>query len=476
MKKKLKVLIAASEAAPFVKTGGLGDVIGALPQALKKAGAEVAVVLPLYETVSAHWRSEMTFLGNFNLTLAWRNLYCGVYELRSNGVTWYFIDNEYYFLRKNLYGHFDDGERFAYFSQAVLASLPLTGFAPDIIHCNDWQTALVPAYLRLNYSGELYDRISTVFTIHNIEYQGRYSDDTLVDVFGIDRRYFDSGLIESDHDVNLLKAGIVLSDRVTTVSPTYAREICEDPAKGHGLEGILNAERGKLDGIINGIDTVLNNPADDKRLWKKYTSPDGKAENKKKIRAMLGLPDCDAPLIAMVSRLVDHKGFGIVADALPRLLDRPVQIAVLGTGDWQYEQLFRDYAQRYPGKVSAQITFDSDLATKLYAASDMFLMPSLSEPCGLSQLIAMRYGSVPIVRHTGGLADTVTEGMKGTGFVFNDATANDLLDAVDRALTCWADQKSWAILAERAMSCDFGWEPSAAKYMEVYRKAIDCHR
>ncbi|MFR4335306.1 MAG: glycogen synthase [Lawsonibacter sp.] len=427
----MKILFAASEAVPFIKTGGLADVAGSLPKALAQAGHEVKVILPLYEGIGDQWRSQMTFLKYFNVTLSWRQVYCGLFQLEREGVTYWFVDNEYYFKRWQIYGHFDDCERFAYFSRAVVETPGQLDWSPDIIHCNDWQTALIPVYLLEDkYRTPQLNHVKTVFTIHNVEYQGRYGDQVLEDVIGLGRNYFNEGMLAHQGDVNLMKGAIMASTYVTTVSPTYAQEL-RLPFYAHGMDGVINQQSGKLQGILNGIDMALYDPAVMPGLAANFTPAapaKGKTACKLALQRKVGLrEDESAPIIACVSRLVGHKGFSLVTDVLHQIMEMDVQMVVLGTGDWQYEEAFRNAQRQYPGRFSAQITYSGPLSNMIYAGADLFLMPSVSEPCGLSQMIAMRFGTVPIVRETGGLKDTVLPYNKftgeGRGFTFSDVNA-----------------------------------------------------
>lgn len=471
---KKKILFVASEALPYVKTGGLADVAGALPKALCKAGYETRVMIPLYMDISNELRRTMQFVGHCYVTLAWRYQYCGVFQQQYQGVTYYFLDNEYYFKRRGLYGHYDDGERFAFFAKAVLESLRLIDFKPDILHCNDWHTALVPTFLDTFYRGmEECRDLKTVFTIHNIEFQGKYGDGLISDVLGlpVDKR----SLVYFDGCVNYMKGGIECANRVTTVSPTYAREIMT-PFYGYDLQNILSKRQYKLSGIINGIDTVANNPATDTALFANYSleTIQDKALNKRGLQNLLGLPENpDVPMIGMVGRLTHQKGLDLLAGVIERVLNMNLQLVILGTGDWKYENMLRDMQSRYPGKLRAIINFSGDMASKIYAASDLFLMPSKFEPCGLSQMIAMRYGSVPIVRETGGLKDTVipydhTTG-EGVGFTFYSYDKDDLLYAVERAVGLYYDYKNdWVKVRENGMKMDFGWDNIAKQYIDLY--------
>lgn len=470
----MKILYAVSEALPFIATGGLGDVGGSLPVALRKRMAGCRVVLPLYSGIRKEMRDKLKFVTHFTVPVSWRKQYCGVFELNDNGVIYYLLDNQYYFQRDGLYGHYDDAERFAFFSRAALELCGYTGFKPDVIHCNDWQTALIPVYHSLIYAKQPeYANIKTVMTIHNIQYQGIYSKAILGDVFGIGEEHAD--ILTYNGSLNLLKGGIECADRVTTVSPTYAGEIL-DAWYSHGLDSILNARSFKLSGILNGIDTVSYNPETDKDIFVPYSAaqPEGKAENKAALQKMLGLPvKADAPLIGIVSRLVQHKGFDLIKDSLQELLETSgAQLAVLGSGDFEYENFFSRVRDQYPGRLSLNIGFVPELARKIYAGSDIFLMPSKSEPCGLSQMIALRYGSIPVVRETGGLKDSITENADGSGngFVFTGYNAQEMLQALRRALEAYNNKEHWCNLVSRALESDNSWSRSAAEYMRLYRE------
>ena len=476
----MKLFFAASEVAPFIKTGGLADVAGSLPNALAKLGHDVRVILPLYSAIPAMWRRQMTFLKSFHFPLSWRNAYCGLFSLAYQGLTYYFIDNEYYFQREGLYGQFDDGERFAYFSRAVVEVPIQLGWSPDIIHCNDWQTSLVPVYLlEARHREPLLMHTKSVFTIHNIEYQGQFDRNILGDVLGLDESYFREDMLSYYGDVNLVKGAIYAADYITTVSPTYAKEL-QYAFYAHGLEGVIADNYHKFTGILNGIDMEHNNPATDPFLPAPYSAadPSGKAACKAALQEKLGLNvDPDVPIIACISRLVAHKGYELVTAAFPKILEHYVQFVVLGTGDWGIESFFRMAAQEYPGRVSANLMYSAELASQLYAGADLLLMPSISEPCGLSQMIAMRYGTVPIVRLTGGLKDSVpsynpTTGT-GLGFTFGSITPGDLLGAIDRGLEAYeTDRPNWAALMKRGMTTDFSWDQSAAAYEKVYQQVM----
>lgn len=469
-----KILFVTAEAMPYVKTGGLADVAGALPKALNRAGYETRVILPLYLDIPQNMKQTMQFVGHCYVTLAWRYQYCGLFRQEYQGVTYYFVDNEYYFKRHGLYGHYDDGERFAFFSKAVLECLRLMDFEPDVLHCHDWHAALTPVFLDTFYRGmDECRNLKTVFTIHNIEFQGKYGDGMIPDVLGLPADK--NSLVTMDGCVNYMKGGIECANRVTTVSPTYAKEILT-PYFGFGMQNILNRRQYKLQGIINGIDKVLNNPETDPALFENFTLQEfgKKVINKTQLQKLLDLPVAEnVPMIGMVGRLTHQKGLDLLEAVLDRLLAMPIQLVVLGTGDWKYENTLREMQQRYPGKLRAIIGFSSDMASKIYGASDMFLMPSKFEPCGLSQMIAMRYGSVPIVRETGGLKDTVqpydhTTG-EGCGFTFYSYNADDMLYAIERAVGLYYDYKQdWQRVVTNAMEKDFGWDAIAKQYIDMY--------
>lgn len=467
----MKVLIAASEAAPFCKTGGLADVAGSLPRALGAAGVETAVILPLYESVSEDWRRKMEFVKDIRVHLAWREIYCGLFRLTEGGVTWYFVDNEHYFRRTELYGYYDDGERFGFFSRAVAELLPHLDRMPDVVHCNDWQTALIPIYSKV-----LGLPVKTVLTVHNIEYQGRYGPETLEDLFGLPRALYEDGTLEYHGDVCLLKGGLLCADSITTVSPAYAQEL-RHPFYAHGLDGVLSACSHKLRGILNGIDVERYNPETDPSLFKNYSFRRlaGKAGDKKHLQKLLGLrEEARVPLIACVSRLVGHKGMDLIQAVFGRIMELPVQFVLLGRGEWNYEQFFSSMQAQYPGRVSVNILYSESLSSAIYAGADMFLMPSKSEPCGLAQMIAMRYGTVPIVRETGGLKDTVfpagAADERGNGFTFASYNADDMLYVVREAVETYGDETRWKELMKRGMTGDFSWSRSAAEYAEIYRE------
>lgn len=475
-----KILMVSSEAAPFAKTGGLGDVLGALPLALCKNGCDVRVMLPKYGCIDEQYVSQMEFLFYIYVPLGWRSKYCGVFRLKRGGATFYFIDNEYYFGDTCLY-KWNDLERFAFFDKAALETLKMLDFCPDIIHCHDWQAGMIPVLLDAYYKRDsFYSGIKTVFTIHNLKYQGIYSIDAAADFFSLDASYFTDDKLEFYGCVNLLKAGIVYADIVTTVSPSYAEEI-KTPLGGEKLDGLLFARSNSLFGILNGIDYDEYNPAKDEYIFKNYTKSnviEGKKANKTKLQEMLGLPvDGEKVMFGIVSRLVSQKGFDIIKDAMDELMSLDLQLVVLGTGEEKYENMFRNYAWCNPQKVSANITFSNNLAHKIYAASDFFLMPSLFEPCGLSQLISMAYGTLPIVRETGGLKDTVFSyneaDQSGNGFSFYPPYAHDMMFTIRRAIGFFSDKKVHEKLAKRAMEQDFSWKESAKKYEEIYERLIN---
>ncbi len=476
----MKVLYAAAEGNPFVKTGGLADVIGALPKALRKLGADVRVVLPLYAAVPESYRSRMKLTAELEVPVGWRMKYCGIWELALEGVTYYFLDNEDYFKREGLYGYGDDGERFAYFGRAALEMIRHIDFVPDIIHSHDWHAGMVGALLEKHYRhDERYRAIRTVFTIHNLQYQGVFPYEVLGDLLGLDHEHFASGQVEYHGCVNYLKAGLVFSDRVTTVSHSYAEEI-RSPEYGHGLDGELRFLGSKLSGILNGIDEKLYNPAKDPHLFVNYrTNMAKKAMNKLALQRTLGLPEREeVPMIGMVSRMTAQKGFDLVEDGLPSLLMQDdVQVVILGAGDHHYERLLSDYAARWPNQLSVQLKFDEGLARRIYAGSDLFLMPSRFEPCGISQMLAMRYGALPIVRETGGLKDTVIPYNEytgeGNGFSFGPHSTQDMLHIVRLALAYYTLPEHWKQIAKNAFAGDYSWKQSAVRYMELYRSLTD---
>lgn len=477
--KKMQIVFASAECAPFVKTGGLGDVAGSLPAALVRAGAEVIVMVPKYATIKDEYKAQMEHFSDFYVSLGWRNEYCGLEKLEHDGVTYMFIDNERYFARDYPYGFFDDGERFAFFSKAITESLQHlpAGFECDILHCNDWQTALAPVFLREFYQGlPLYDRVKTVFSIHNVAFQGQFSDTVMEDILGVAHIPAAASQLRCDAcSINYMLGALRYADAITTVSPTYANEI-QTPEYGEGLDGVLRERSYALQGILNGIDVAGFDPATDKRIAANYTVEDrsGKAVCKAKLQEELGLEvRDDRPLMVMVTRLTRQKGMDLVMYALDRILAGGVQVAVLGTGDRDYEDGLRYFQDKYPGTMAARIEFDPALSQRMYAAADMFLMPSKFEPCGLSQIIAMRYGTLPIVRETGGLKDTVIPYNEftgeGTGFSFSNFNGDEMGDAVFRAARLfWDNRDAWNQLVTQAMSQDFSWTRSADKYLDLY--------
>ena len=477
--KKMQIVFASAECAPFVKTGGLGDVAGSLPAALVRAGAEVIVMVPKYATIKDEYKAQMEHFADFYVSLGWRNEYCGLEKLERDGVTYMFVDNERYFARDYPYGFFDDGERFAFFSKAITESLQHlpAGFECDILHCNDWQTALAPVFLREFYQGlPLYDRVKTVFSIHNVAFQGQFSDTVMEDILGVAHIPAAATQLRCDAcSINYMLGALHYADAITTVSPTYANEI-QTPEFGEGLDGVLRERSYALQGILNGIDVAGFDPATDKRIAANYTVDDrsGKAVCKAKLQEELGLEvRDDRPLMVMVTRLTRQKGMDLVMYALDRILSGGVQVAVLGTGDRDYEDSLRYFQDKYPGTMAARIEFDPALSQRMYAAADMFLMPSKFEPCGLSQIIAMRYGTLPIVRETGGLKDTVHPYNEftgeGTGFSFSNFNGDEMGDAVFRAARLfWDNREAWNKLVTQAMSQDFSWTRSADKYLDLY--------
>ena len=472
----MKILYATSEAVPFCKTGGLADVAGSLPAALAAGGAEVAVVLPLYQKVRERYGHELNFVCYDYVDLAWRHSYCGLFSLERDGVTWYFLDNEQYFNRPDLYGYMDDGERFGFFSRAVVQMLDHMKFWPEVIHCNDWQTALVPVYLKDDgVRIDRYRSIRTVLTIHNIEYQGRYGKQTLGDLFGLDHGWADDGTILMDGDVNLLKGAILCADAVNAVSPTYANEL-KMPYFAHRLDSIMRQCGYKVSGVLNGIDMKRYDPATDSHIACNYSIDDmsGKEQCKAELQKMMGLrQEPYTPIVGMVSRLVGHKGLDLLCEVIHDLMEMPMQLVILGKGDRKYEEFFNWAAQQYPGRMAVRLDYNEDLSMAIYAGADLFLMPSKSEPCGLSQMIAMRYGTVPIVRETGGLKDTVQpyEAWRdaGNGFTFANYASGDMLYVVREAVYLYKDYPdAFGRLRRRAMESDFSWERSAGEYLRIY--------
>lgn len=473
----MKVLFVTSEAQPFAASGGLADVAGSLPQALRQRLIGCRIVMPLYGEISQEMRDQMRFLTSFSVPVSWRHQYCGVFEARWGGVVYYFLDNEYYFKRKGIYGHYDDAERFAFFSRAVLEMLPFIDFKPNIIHCNDWQTALVPTYYNVFYKQNgWYSGIKTIFTIHNIQYQGKYGSELYQDVIGVPSHA--RSILDYDGCINYMKGAIESANRVTTVSPSYAWEI-RDPWFSYGLDPILNARAWKIRGILNGIDTDRYNPETDPDIYANYNVNDlsGKAVCKQKLQERLGLEqNAEVPIIAMVTRLVAPKGLDLVKAAIDQIMrEEYVQFVILGSGDWEYESFFRSMQDRYPGRFSACHGFVPELSRKIYAGADLFLMPSKSEPCGLSQMIALRYGTIPIVREVGGLRDSIQDSGAGdgNGFTFKTYDAMDMLGCIRRALAGYWQRDGWNVLIRRAMSCDNSWNRSANDYINLYKEVIN---
>ena len=472
----MKVLYVASEALPFMASGGLGDVAGSLPQALRKRLIGCRVVMPLYDGIKQELKDTMTFITSISVPVAWRRQYCGIFEAKYKGVIYYLLDNQYYFKRDGIYGYYDDAERFAFFSRAVLEMIPYIDFKPDIIHCNDWQTALTPLYYSSMYaSSPGYENIKTVFTIHNIQYQGTYGKELINEVLGIPQSA--TSLVEYDGDVNFMKGAIETANRVTTVSPSYASEIL-DPWYSYGLDTILNERSWKLSGILNGIDTELYNPETDKDIFVNYSANDfrKKADNKRALQELMNLPQrADVPLIGMVSRLVSHKGLDLVRMGLEELMDTEnMQFVILGSGDKEYEDYFNYMQAKYPGRLCFCHGFVPELARKIYSGADIFLMPSAQEPCGLAQMIALRYGTIPVVREVGGLKDSVFDSADnyGNGFTFKNYECADMQLAVRRALWGIQDDQGWHQLMWRAMMSDNSWDRSAQDYINLYNDTL----
>lgn len=473
----MKILYAAGEAAPLIKVGGLGDVAGALPKELCAFGEDVRVILPYYSSIPGHLREKCRYITHFYINNAWRKQYCGVFEYKEGSVIYYLIDNEFYFNRTKVYGEFDDGERFAFFSRAVLEVLPVIDFVPDILHCNDWHTAIIPVLLDTQYRDRYgYGNIKTVFTIHNIEFQGKFDAYILGNVFGLSEEH--KPLLYYGNCINLVKGAIECSNKVTTVSPNYANEIL-DPYFAFGLEHILRARQYKLTGILNGIDTEVYDPSTDTRIKTNYTlkTRNLKYHNKFALQTELGLTKTnDVPLIGMVTRLTHQKGMDLVCSALDWMMTLDAQFVILGSGDKQYEDKLRAVADAHPDKMRAIIGFDANLAQRIYAGADFFLMPSEFEPCGLAQMIALRYGTIPIVRATGGLVDTVfpfnPETCEGNGINFGCIDTNDMSDAIWRATELYRDKQKFSAIKKNAMSGDYSWKTSAQKYLELYREIV----
>ena len=475
----MKVLLVASEANPFIKTGGLGDVVGALPKALSKKGVDVRVVIPKYKGIREDLKNKFSFVKWFMVKVGWRNQYCGIFECAHNGVKYYFIDNEYYFGRDEIYGCYDDGERFAYYDRAVLEFIKEIGWIPDIIHCNDWQTGMIPVLLKLEYSkDELYKNIKTIYSIHNILFQGIFPKEVLPDLFGYDMEAYNNGSLEFYECISFMKGGINYSDKVTTVSYSYAEEI-KTPEYGEKLDGLLREHNYNLKGILNGIDYDLNNPATDNTIFVNFdvNCIEKKLENKKKLQEILGLEvNPDIPLVGIVSRLTSQKGLDLINYMMPEIMSENLQMVVLGTGEHQYQSMFNYYNSNFSDKLSARITFDTAFAQQIYAACDIFLMPSLYEPCGIGQMLAMRYGSIPIVRETGGLKDTVMPYNKftgeGNGFSFANYNAHEMFFTLQKAIKLYQDKNIWNNLIINAMNTDNSWKKSAQDYIRIFKSLI----
>lgn len=472
----MKVLFVASEAVPFIKTGGLADVAGSLPKSLAAQGVDVRVIVPKYGDIPERFKEQMYTVQSFSVYLNWRQQYCGIDEMVYEGVTYYFVDNQYYFNRKGLYGFYDEAERYSFFCRGVLEALPKLEFQPDVIHCHDWQTGMIPVFLKANYMQySFYQSIKTVFTIHNLKYQGVFAKEILGDILTLGTEHLHADALEFNGAVSFMKGGLAYSDYITTVSPTYAEEIMT-PFFGEGLDGLLRKRSGELRGILNGIDYDLYNPMADPHIDMHYRGSLAKKKlNKTALQKQLGLPvQDDIPMVALVTRLVEQKGLDLLGRILGELLDFELQLVVLGTGDAKYEGMMRDAAYHHPDKVSSHIYFDDTLARQIYAGADLFLMPSLFEPCGIGQLIAMRYRTVPIVRETGGLKDTVqaynpADGT-GTGFTFHDYNAHELLYAVERAVKHYTDGEAWSALNANMGKLDFSWKSSAKQYAQLYKQ------
>ena len=473
----MNILFAASEALPYVASGGLADVAGSLPSAIVKKGHDCRVVIPLYKCISAEMRASLTFLTNITVDVSWRKQYCGIFTGIYKGVTYYFIDNEYYFGRDGIYGFYDDCERFVFYSRAVLEMIRCIDFKPDIIHANDWQAAMIPVYYQIFYKYQQgYENIHTIFTIHNIQYQGKYGKEVLNELMGIP--LYHTGLLEYDGCVNMMKGAIETADKITTVSPSYAWEIL-DPWYSHGLDRALNTKQYKLCGFLNGIDVDGYNPETDPAIPANYSvkNMQGRARCKQALLEELGLQDGDEPIIGIVTRFVSHKGIDLIRYVFEDILNLGYKFAILGSGEKIFEDFFKEMAWRHPGRVSVTLGFIPQLARRIYAGCDMFLMPSQSEPCGLAQMVAMRYGTLPIVRETGGLRDTVRDGggENGNGFTFKTYNAHDMLGACNRAKIAYDDKPRWKALQKTAMESDFSWNVSAELYLGLYRELTEQH-
>lgn len=473
----MNIIFVSSEATPFAKSGGLGDVIGTLPKELQKKGIKANVLMPLYKEIKEKYHCELELIKELNVQLSWRNQYCGLYKLEYNHIKYYFIDNEQYFDRDDYYGYYDDGERFAFFSKAAIDVMPHIDGGVDIIHCSDWQSALIPVYMRSIYSNqEFYKKIKIVFSIHNIEYQGKFNPYITGDVLGLSQE--DEKIIIDGDCINFMKGAIKTCDKLTTVSPTYAVEL-KDPFFASGLEQTVQENEYKLKGILNGIDTEIFDPEKDKLLKYNYSSRkiEGKYKNKEALQKELNLEiNREIPMISMVGRLVSHKGIDLVKEVFDRIMDKEVQIVILGTGDKSYQDYFIQKSKDYKSKVAVSIHFSSQMANQIYAASDIFLMPSKSEPCGLSQMIAARYGAIPIVREVGGLKDTIEpfnpETETGNGITFKTYDAYDMLDAIQRALLMYKDKNKWGVIMQNAMKSNFSWENQVLEYINIYKELI----
>jgi starch synthase len=471
--------MVASEAHPFIKTGGLGDVIGALPQSLKNLGADVRVVIPNYRDIKKEIKDNLKYISNFTVNVGWRNQYCGILEYEYNGVKFYLLDNDYYFKRDGLYGYYDDGEKFAFFNRAVLEFIRYIDWVPDILHCNDWQTGMIPVLHKLEYiKEEKFKNVKTIFSIHNLFFKGMFDSQVLPELFGYDYEAFNNGTLELYGAMSFLKGGINYSDKVTTVSKSYAEEI-KTPEYGEELDGLLRYRSSVLEGIVNGIDYDEYNPEKDKYIYSKYSvnKLEDKKINKEKLQKELGLPvNSEVAMIGVVSRLTHQKGCDLIINILEDLLKENIEVVILGTGDYIYEESFQSFQSRYPNKISVNIKFSNELAHKIYAASDIFLMPSLFEPCGLGQLIALRYGAIPIVRETGGLKDTVIPYNKydgtGNGFGFKNYRFDELLEITRYALEIYKDKDSWNKIIKQAMTSDNSWEKSASQYIRIYNELL----
>lgn len=474
----MNVLFAASECAPFIKTGGLGDVIGTLPKALKNQNIEASVILPKYGDLPLEYKKQLSFVTSMEVPVGWRRQYCGIEKLEYQGITYYFLDNEFYFKRHGSYGFYDDGERFAFFSRAVLEALPHLDKKPDIVHCHDWQTGPVSVLLKAHYHNHpFYKGIKTVFTIHNLRYQGIYPKTVLAELLDLSDLYFNIDALEFHGNVSYMKAGLAFSDQLTTVSPTYASEI-QMPYYGENLDGFLRKRSGKLVGILNGIDNEEYNPASDQAIFATYDNAEGKLKNKQMLQKSLSLQEKKhIPVISLVTRLVEQKGIDLILHVINEIMNLNVQLVVLGTGDWNYEQAFRDLSVQYPDKVRFENYFDDSLARKIYAGSDIFLMPSQFEPCGIGQLLALKFGTLPIVRETGGLKDSVVPYNEitdeGFGFSFTNYNAHDMLYTIERAVWLYRFQpKKWQKLVNRVMDIDYSWDASAIEYKNLYQSLL----